>query len=156
MKEGNSENWKKVVSLSKNTTSYTIKELKPDTLYHFRVVAEKSAYRFEVYSEEIQVLMKSLAAPSNLVVRAVSPNQIVLEWKDNSDDEEGFVIERKSNNGDFTEIAKVAKNITKFTDNQLYANTTYYYRVKGYYKNTYTNYTNIGMAKPPFPKPLTI
>ncbi|ABN53656.1 MAG TPA: ferrous iron transporter A [Hungateiclostridium thermocellum] len=147
MKEGNSENWKKVVSLSKNTTSYTIKELKPDTLYHFRVVAEKSAYRFEVYSEEIQVLMKSLAAPSNLVVRAVSPNQIVLEWKDNSDDEEGFVIERKSNNGDFTEIAKVAKNITKFTDNQLYANTTYYYRVKGYYKNTYTNYTNIGMAK---------
>jgi len=27
------------------------------------------------------------------------------------------------------------------------ANTTYYYRVKGYYKNTYTNYTNIGMAK---------
>jgi len=100
--------------------------------------------------------MKSLAAPSNLVVRAVSPNQIVLEWKDNSDDEEGFVIERKSNNGDFTEIAKVAKNITKFTDNQLYANTTYYYRVKGYYK-THTPIIPISeWPKPPFPKPLTI
>jgi len=56
MKEGNSENWKKVVSLSKNTTSYTIKELKPDTLYHFRVVAEKSAYRFEVSARKFRCL----------------------------------------------------------------------------------------------------
>lgn len=147
MKEGNSENWKRVVSLSKNTTSCTIKELKPDTLYYFRVVAEKSAYRFEVYSEEIQVLMKSLSAPSSLVVKAVSSNQVILEWKDNSDDEEGFVIERKSSNGDFAEIARVGKNISKFTDKQLYANTTYYYRVRGYDKNIYTDYTNIGMVK---------
>ncbi|HOM01569.1 MAG TPA: fibronectin type III domain-containing protein [Acetivibrio sp.] len=152
MKEATSESWKKVTSLSKNTTSCTIKELKPDTIYYFRVVAEKSAYRFEVYSEEIQVHMKSLSAPANLVVKATSSNQVVLEWKDNSDNEEGFAIERKSNNGDFAEIARVGRNVSKFTDNQLYANTTYYYRVRAYDKNIYTDYTNIGTVKTPSSK----
>ncbi|ODM27234.1 fibronectin type III domain-containing protein [Acetivibrio mesophilus] len=147
MKTANDQSWRKAASLSKNTTSCTIKDLKPDTLYYFRVVAERSSYRFEVYSEEIQVLMKSLSAPSGLVVKVISPNQILLEWKDNSDDEDGFVIERKSNQGEFAEIARVGRNVEKYTDNQLYSNTTYYYRIKGYDKNIYTNYTNIGMAK---------
>jgi len=120
------------------------------------VVAEKSAYRFEVYSEEIQVLMKSLAAPSNLVVRAVSPNQIVLEWKDNSDDEEGFVIERKSNNGDFTEIAKVAKNITKLQIISFMPIPHITIESKVIIK-THTPIIPISeWPKPPFPKPLTI
>lgn len=147
IKSSEAESWKRVASLSKNTTSYAMDNLKPDTLYYFRVIAKKSSYSSEAYSEEIQVLMKSLSSPSHLMVKTTSPYQIVLEWKDNSDDEMGFIIERKSNNGEFAEVARVGRNVERFADNQLYANTTYYYRVKGYDKNTYTNWTNIGMAK---------
>ena len=67
--------------------------------------------------------------PGNLVATVVSSNQVDLVWKDNSTNETGFKIERKTDAGSFTEIGTTSKDITTFSDQTVSLNTTYTYRV---------------------------
>jgi uncharacterized protein (TIGR02145 family) len=67
--------------------------------------------------------------PGNLVATVVSSNQVDLVWKDNSTNETGFKIERKTDGGSFTEIGTTSKDITTFSDQTVNLNTTYTYRV---------------------------
>ncbi|MFM2250496.1 MAG: hypothetical protein RLZZ358_1423, partial [Bacteroidota bacterium] len=67
--------------------------------------------------------------PGNLVATVVSSNQVDLVWKDNSTNETGFKIERKTDGGSFTEIGTTSKDITTFSDQTVSLNTTYTYRV---------------------------
>lgn len=75
-----------------------------------------------------------IAAPSNLVLTALSASRIMLSWSDNAASETGFRIERCAGAacGDFTEIAAVAANVVHYTDTGLTAATTYHYRVRAY------------------------
>src|SRR5262249_34237742 len=68
-------------------------------------------------------------APTALVATIVTPNQIRLIWTDNSGNETGFEIERKSGSAAFARIATVGANTGTFTDGSLAPNTTYTYRV---------------------------
>ncbi|MCG8699179.1 MAG: fibronectin type III domain-containing protein, partial [Bacteroidales bacterium] len=72
-----------------------------------------------------------LAPPTNL--KAVpSPNdEVILTWKDNSDNETSFRIER-AEKGDtiiFEDIAEIQANTTSYADDGLTPGSTYYYRV---------------------------
>lgn len=82
-------------------------------------------------------------APGSLTATAVSSAQINLTWTDNSTDETGFKIERKTGiNGLWTQIATVGANVTNFSNTGLTANTTYYYRVRSYNTPGNSGYTN--------------
>ena len=72
------------------------------------------------------------AAPSNLGATAVSSSQIDLSWTDNSSDETGFRIERKTSGGSYSLIADVAAGTTSFSNTGLAELTTYIYRVYAY------------------------
>lgn len=70
----------------------------------------------------------------NIALTAVPPDPsttVSLSWEDNSSDETGFRIERKSSSSeDFTEIATVPANTTRYTDTNVpYQNSIYIYRV---------------------------
>ncbi|MBN1482808.1 T9SS C-terminal target domain-containing protein [candidate division KSB1 bacterium] len=72
-------------------------------------------------------------APSNLTAVAVSDKQIDLTWTDNSDDEDGFYIERKSGASSWFQIGSVDSNVTTYSDKFfLSPATTYTYRVAAY------------------------
>jgi transcriptional regulator CtsR len=71
-------------------------------------------------------------APSNLVATPISSSQINLTWQDNSSDETGFKIERKTGSGSYSQIATVGADVTSYSNSRLSANTTYYYRVRAY------------------------
>ncbi len=77
--------------------------------------------------------------PSNVFARVINNNQIDLVWKDNSDNELGFSIERSlfSDKG-FEQVGKVAANKNIFSDKTVEANTTYYYRVRAISENGYS------------------
>ncbi len=70
--------------------------------------------------------------PSNLIGTIVSPTQINLTWTDNSTNETGFKIERRTLTGTYAVIGTVNTNVLTFTDSGLTPSTPYIYRVYSY------------------------
>ena len=56
--------------------------------------------------------------PTNLTAELNGTNTVELNWTDNSNNEDGFRIERASG-GEYTLIAEVNPNVTTFTDGDL-------------------------------------
>ena len=85
----------------------------------------------------------SLNAPFNLQSTVVSSTQINLTWTDNSDDEDGFKIERKTGaDGIWEYLGSVTANVVSCSDFGLISNTTYYYRVYAYNSAGNSGYSN--------------
>lgn len=82
------------------------------------------------FSNGITVVIpgEALNAPSNLTAIALNSTQIRLNWTDNSSNEDGFQIQRLSNNV-WSVIALVGPNSISYTDTGLQPSTTYAYRV---------------------------
>jgi hypothetical protein len=71
------------------------------------------------------------AAPSNLSAVTVSASQINLYWQDNTADETGFVVERKTGAaGTWAQVGTTAANMTTYSSTGLAGGTTYFYRVQ--------------------------
>jgi hypothetical protein len=69
------------------------------------------------------------AAPSNLQATAVSSTEIDLSWRDNSNNETGFLIEALIN-GTFQQIGTVGANMTQARIVNLTPQTSYTFRVR--------------------------
>jgi hypothetical protein len=72
----------------------------------------------------------TINAPSGLTATAVSYSQINLSWQDNSNNEDGFEIERSFNGTDYLLLTTVYSNVTSYSNTGLSQFTTYYYRVR--------------------------
>ena len=86
--------------------------------------------------------------PSNLAASAVSSSQINLSWTDDSDNEDGFRIERCAGSSciNFAEIDQVGANDETYSDTGLASQTTYRYRVRAFAGLTDTAYSNTAQA----------
>lgn len=74
------------------------------------------------------------------------PMSITLTWQDNSNNEDGFKVERGTDGVNFSQISQTAANIVTFVDNTVLANTRYYYRVRAFNSAGNSAYTNIANA----------
>lgn len=93
-----------------------------------------------------------LAAPTNLMGTAVSGSQIDLTWQDNSQNEDGFIIERGPGAGtSFTQIASVPVNTRRYSDTTVSAGTLYTYRVKAFNAMRQSGYSNTVRVGTPLP-----
>jgi hypothetical protein len=86
------------------------------------------------------------AAPSALTAGAISTSQINLTWTDNAANEDGFKVERSTDNVTFSQIGTTAANIASYSDLGLAAGSTYYYRIRAYNTGGDSNYSNIASA----------
>jgi hypothetical protein len=86
------------------------------------------------------------AVPGSLSATAVSRSQINLAWTDNANNEDGFHIERSTDNVTFAQVASVGANTTTYANTGLRRNTTYYYRVRAYNGGGNSAYSNIASA----------
>lgn len=88
-------------------------------------------------------------APTNLRIDYIAANRVQLAWTDSSNSEDGFVIERCSNRGcaNFAQVGQVGADTTLYLDNNLFANTQYYYRVKAVNLGGSSEYSNVVSAK---------
>lgn len=83
-------------------------------------------------------------APSELSASDESQSSIHLSWKDNSNDEIGFVVERSTSEaGPFTPVASLDAGVQNYLDTDLTLNQPYYYRVKAANQLLYSDYSNL-------------
>lgn len=68
------------------------------------------------------------AAPTNLTAAKLGSG-VHLTWADNSDDEEEFMIMRKSGTGAYEEVSSVTFNTTQFHLEPVTAGTAYTYQI---------------------------
>ena len=73
--------------------------------------------------------------------------QITSTWTDNTNNEDGFKIERKQGQtGTFAQIATVGVNINSYTDSSLADGTSYCYRVRAFNGTGDSTYSNEACA----------
>lgn len=109
--------------------------LEPGTKYYYYV----SAYNAQG-SADSNVLSATTTgtpltlkpnAPSDLTATAISSSEAALIWKDNSNNETGFILERSLTQANgYAVIATLQPESTSYDDSGLSAKTTYFYRVK--------------------------
>lgn len=91
--------------------------------------------------------------PTNLTGNVISTTQINLSWTDNSTNETGFKIERKTGLGTYEHIVDVMANETTYQDTSLSQNTIYTYRVCSLNQvgnsTAYTNEFTLRTISPP-------
>ncbi|MBI4834330.1 MAG: fibronectin type III domain-containing protein [Planctomycetes bacterium] len=113
-------------------TVFTNTGTSPETIYYYRIKAY-NANTESNYSNEVSAAT-SLGTPTGLATTPLSQTSIRINWSDNSDNESEYWIERSSTGGgiNFSQIATVTASTSIYNDTGLTANTTYYYRVRGY------------------------
>jgi len=82
-----------------------------------------------------------LSAPSSLTATA-SSSSAILNWTDNSTNEDGFKVERHNTaTTTFSEIVSVGAGVTTYTDPGLFPD-TYTYRVRAFNAGGFSDYSN--------------
>ncbi len=84
-------------------------------------------------------------APQNLVASGASATSIKLTWLDASSDEQGFRIERSADGLAFSQVGSASANATSWTNSNLIASTTYFYRVRAF-NQLLSGYSNVASA----------
>ena len=142
-------NFVQIATVGANVKIYWDTGLSASTTYTYRVRAYNAGGNSDYSNTASATTLTLPAKPSNLTATAVSRTQINLSWKDNSNNEKNFAIERcrGASCTNFALIATVAANITSYSNTGLTRNTTYRYRVRAYNQAGYSDYSNIASAR---------
>ncbi len=147
-------NFTEIASVGANVTAFSSTGLNASTTYTFRVRAHNAGGN-SGYSNEVSATTATPppSAPSSLNATANGTTQIDLTWTDNSNNEDGFKIERHSGDGNFAEIASVGANVASFSDTGLNPSTTYTYRVRSFNASGNSGFSNEASATTGTPAP---
>ena len=137
------------------TESYTIKTtLLPATTYYWRIVGKTMANisaNGQTWSFTTAGNVAPPSAPTGLTANAVSSTRIDLNWADTAS-ETGYRVERSPDGSTgWTEIASLNQNQNSYSDLQVSAQQTYFYRVRALNSGGFSGYSNIASASTPAP-----
>lgn len=141
----NNSNFTAIATIDRNNTSYADRNLRYNTTYCYRINAFNQAGNSSFSNEACTSTFQAPpAAPDLLTAKALdSSTEIELNWSDNSDNENGFIVYRSDNdNSNYFEIIKLAANVTTFIDTRLKQNSNYCYKVQSYNEINVSSFTN--------------
>ncbi|HUM76489.1 MAG TPA: fibronectin type III domain-containing protein, partial [Fervidobacterium sp.] len=127
LRSTNNVTWTQIAVLPSNTITFTDKDLLPKTKYYYRIHAYNAYGRSDNVSLEVFTGFAP-AQPLDIGAAFVSDG-VRISWKDTSEYESGYIIERKIGEGGWQEIIKLPENSTEFIDKDISKGGTYYYRV---------------------------
>ena len=135
-----SGNWVQVAgNLPADTTSYQDTTVEADTQYEYRVrafidYANSPFSPIDTATTDATTVPPD--APGGLAAAADGIDRLAVSWTDNSNNEDGFVIERSLSSGaGYSVLTTTAQNAESFVDTSVARGTTYYYRVKATNQN---------------------
>lgn len=125
-------------------TSYTDDNLTDDTTYYYKVQAVNSSGS-SVYSSVARAITgdesdSDLDTPDSLTATAKSDNEISLDWNSVSGATSYYVYRATLYSGNYTKIDTVTTS--SYTDDNLSANKTYYYKVKAHKSTDTSDYSS--------------
>ena len=138
------DSWR-TISSGTDISRFVDKDVKEGESYVYRVKAKNSKGASK-WSTEVndRIGNESLRAPSYLVAKSNLNFEVVLQWVDNSNNEDGFVVERKlSNKNKWRVLENIDSDVRSFTDNTIVTGKTYNYRVYAVGLGEESNPTNI-------------
>jgi serine protease AprX len=152
-RKGGGAVWARIAVAPPNTPHYTDRGVSLGVTYSYRVRATNnqgaSLWTREVAAAPILI---PPAAPTSLTVTGTETSCLNLAWQDGSGNETAFAIWRKGGGSDWTRIAVVAPNVTRFTDPTLAPNSAYSYRVRATNNDGASAWTNeVSMTTPQVP-----
>jgi N-acetylneuraminic acid mutarotase len=106
-------------------TEYQQTALPVDKEFFYRVRTVNATHQ-SGYSDT--VLVNTYTPPSGLTATVASATEITLSWQDNSNGEQGFIIQRATN-GSFSQLATVSADIITYSDATAEPGLDYRYRV---------------------------
>ena len=126
--------WELLDTVPRDTAMYIDERVGPGERYYYKVRARSAEYdAVSRFSAEVYTETKFIRAPSNLRQTNPGANPVDLAWRDNSDDETRFVIERRAGgSGHWAQVTSTAANITERAGLQAPANSAWYFRVGAY------------------------
>lgn len=144
--------WRQIATIGRNVTSFKDSGLGHETTHRYRIRATNSKGNSSYSNESTAKTFgegKGVApkAPSNLTATALSTSSVQIKWKDNSNDESAFKIDRKMGSGSWKQIKIVKSNETIFKNTSLKAATIYSYRVRAMNIRGNSAYSNEITAK---------
>lgn len=107
------------------------------SIYFYKVRGFKNSV-FSEFSAEVNtagiITSGNIYPPTNLIASVSGASNVILNWDDNSDNENYFAVQRSSTTGVFNRIAALTKNSNTFKDsgNGLVTGSTYQYRIVAY------------------------
>ena len=115
-----------VGTLAPNSNIFQDTGLQPGTTYQYAVRAYNQAGESQIALCTVKTPAPP-SAPSNITANAITQSGVQLNWADNSDNEDGFLVYR---DGDF--IANVNAGINYYQDSGLQPATEYQYTIIAY------------------------
>lgn len=136
--------------LNRNVSSFIDIAAFGDTVY-YRVCAFAANATSDTVESSI---ISTFPAPSNLLYTLLSIDKIQLNWTDNSDNEEGFEIDKRVGNENWQlGYAIVSANTTQWIDESAEINETIKYRVYTFSEGFSSSYVETGEIDNAFPEP---
>ncbi|PLX30775.1 MAG: hypothetical protein C0600_07515, partial [Ignavibacteria bacterium] len=155
-KQWTSTTWIRIDTVLANTTSCVVVNLQPDTEHSFRVFAAN--WKFESDPTNVaSVTTPTFPAPSDLAVDSVAVTSIVMHWRDNSVNEDRFVIEQSEDGIQWAQVATTGKDTTRKRVEGLVPQKKYHFRVYAVEGTVPSGSSNVLTATTlTFPPPLNL
>lgn len=131
-KKAGENDYTTIEARKENVTYYYDKTASGGIIHYYRVRAYNLGGNSSFSTKTVTIPATIPAAPSWLRARSPSPpDGVSLRWHDNANNEEYFIIERKSLSYPFwQEIDGAGPNATMYFDEDVDPGETYWYRVK--------------------------
>ncbi|MBI4750415.1 MAG: fibronectin type III domain-containing protein [Acidobacteria bacterium] len=123
-----SDLFRPLASLPPDTSRFQDQNLQDGTAYAYRVRANSPGGR-SAYSNIVQLTTPGIASPTEFRVLPISATEVMLEWRDNSDNESGFVVERRLGTASYQPLATLSAGTTHFREVLPVADGNVTYRV---------------------------
>ncbi len=123
----------RILSTEPDITQYTdTSDIQPLSVYYYLLRAFND-FGYSAFSDTVRIFTydgKLPAPPSSLDVSDINTDNISLKWRDNSYNEQGFIIKRAPYpSEDFEIIYTTSPNLSSYVDSYLELGVTYLYTV---------------------------
>lgn len=109
--------------------------------WNAKTINNSAAYVAAFRTGTVEVTLP--ASPDGLTIDALSHDSVTLTWFDNADNETSVVVQRSlDGQNNWSTIATLATNTTRFQDTTVSANSTYRYRVAAQNSAGVSGYSN--------------